>query len=212
MAGRICHDFANTGKCKFGNKCKFSHAGNGQPSSSRPGASSSSARGGMNNRSHAPRTGASAQSGSRHDSRSNAIDIPECPRNACRSYWDRQKCSRGGHCNFQHVYHKTPNVVVVVEKSAGLQPLFQEEKPGTDQVNVSGDRPTTVSFDVPSGDDGLAVDPMEAVQSLKRYMFNDYRFQRTFHVYTMMRILSSASANAKGWVSDRLGNKLAAVF
>jgi hypothetical protein len=197
MASRPCRAFAQ-GNCRFGDRCRFQHG----PVPAAPDASSSVARGGQG-RPTATRASSSG-SGSAHPPASANTTAPPVPRDVCRNFWTTNKCSFKTGCRYKHVFYQAPNVVVSAPTNTVLKPLFEESTPsGSGSADTSGPLDGAVG----SGADayvsqsaGDAMSAGDALTALRRYLRDDYRFDKTAFVYAMMKILSSATTGNKQWV------------
>jgi hypothetical protein len=210
MASRPCEFFARTGKCRFGDKCRFSH----NIARQSPGASSSFAQGGQSrssaSRASTPGTGRTANGPASSISSSNNVNasdpLPPLPKNACRNFWAQNKCRFGSNCTYKHIYHKNPSVIVSTPANTTLKPLFEDASKSTNEADGS---PGGTSDGVAAGSgadayvamtSGDAIGPVDGLQSLRRYLKDDYRFDKALFVYTMMKVLSSATSGNKQWV------------
>jgi hypothetical protein len=195
MASKPCKLFAQ-GTCRFGNKCKFQH----DQSSGTSGASSSVARGGQG-RPPATRTSSSGAAQSPTGSTSTNAPVGPVPRGACNTFWATNKCKFGNSCKYRHVFHGAPNVVVSAPTNAALKPLFEESVAAGDTGAQNGDAGSGADAYIVSNV-GDVLGPADALSSLRRYMRDDYRFDKPPFIYGMMKVLTSATSGNKAWVRD----------
>jgi hypothetical protein len=120
-------------------------------------------------------------------------DIPPCPPTHCKPFWATGRCQFANSCRFRHEYFA---------KAAG-------DRQGQGAMDDAEDRPTTSNAGAASGADayvvtegGDALAAGDALGMLRRYLRDDYRFEKPPFVYGMMKVLSSASSTNKLWVSQ----------
>jgi hypothetical protein len=203
MSRKVCEFQNRPGGCRRGAQCKFLHtnpAGGSNPSGSSP----STPKGKGKGKANVPST----------PQPTNGPKIP-CPRDACRLFWDTGKCKFGNGCRYRHVNQTsqgpvTPgdnadqNAGAAAETSSAAATLDSEVAAERllDYLTPDALARLTAGTDIyftPEGSDTLP--PEEIRGKLRMYLRDQYRFEKTFHVYSMMGLLSSASSRNAGWVS-----------
>jgi hypothetical protein len=179
LPGGACRPYWETGKCKFGEKCRFTHVSQSDAASSSVG--------------HA------------HAGSSNA------PPGACHPFWIKGQCKFGDECKYRHV---SPADSSGAPRSSGAGAAANEDNQSKGKTPVRGftrdeDAPAVGPVSGPgSGADAFfGVDTADSNSAddvrgmLRRYLRDDYRFEKTLFVYAMMKLLASASSSNKHWVS-----------
>lgn len=187
-----CHFYNSPGGCRKGATCAFSHGTRAIRSSSP--ASSAGTGPGPSHQSPGPSPGSSR--------RRPAAGTQQAPPGVCNFYWTSGKCKREFDCRYRHTL---PNTVPTSPSAPRLpdpdrsQPAIDTIAPfltesGLAKVNASG---TDAFFTSPT----KALSPNEAHNALKRYLYDDFRFAKTFDVYGFLLPLSNANAGNSTWVS-----------
>lgn len=175
MAARnngLCNNFMATGKCRFGNKCKFAHDRDSQSRSrsSTPGPSSG----------RAPPTPPPGQ----------PSGVPRAPPRVCNFFWSSGTCSRGFECSFKH--ERSPSATSTTGSTA---PDQEEEEP--DFFSVEG----LTAGNNSTRNEGHALTPSDAHNHLKAFLADNFRFENAAKVQGFVRILASINERNKAWVS-----------
>jgi hypothetical protein len=183
LPGGACRSYWETGKCKFGEKCRYTHVSQTDAASSSTG--------------HA-RTGS----------------INDAPPGACHPFWLKGQCKFGDECKYRHV---SPAGGSGAPRSSGAGAAANEDSQSKGKTPVRGftrdeDAPAVGPVSGPgSGADAFfGVDTADSNSAddvrgmLRRYLRDDYRFEKTLFVYAMMKLLASASSSNKHWVSISL--------
>lgn len=180
MSQLPCKYYANTGGCRFGDKCRFTHVGAGNargPAPVRDDSSSQSSRGGR---------------GQRFSSNS------DVPRGVCNFFWSSGECRRGFECRFRHERNPADaeshvagdtqapvrDIIAPFLTPDGMARLFQA---GTDGH-------------FPVGSTKLR-SPSEVHNLLKRFLEDKYRFRTSADVYPFLDLVTCATSTNSSWVS-----------
>jgi hypothetical protein len=129
------------------------------------------------------------------------VPVGPVPRGACNTFWATNKCKFGNTCKYRHVFHGAPNVVVSAPTNAALKPLFEESVAVGDTGAQNGDAGSGADAYIVSNV-GDVLGATDALSSLRRYMRDDYRFDKPLFIYSMMKVLTSATSGNKAWVRD----------
>jgi Zinc finger C-x8-C-x5-C-x3-H type (and similar) len=167
-----CRFFATPGGCRRGTSCHFAHGTTANPTN--------------NSQQHSHRSPSDRRS-----------DSSQNPNGTCRSFWQTGACRFAFDCKYKHVAsgsqsQRTTTRDVVV---AGATSMPFLSPGGFSRVGSSGS-------DVFSSIPFRVMDPNEAHNTLKRFLFDDYRFRKTFDVYAFLVPVLSANTNSNLWVSS----------
>ena len=176
MSRKPCRFVNNPGGCRRGDDCSFSHASsNEQPPSSPPPSVASSQRG------HKART-------------------PNCPPGVCRFYWSSGRCNREFECRYKHTTApgapvsstRPQSPALGLSASDAIAPFLTES--GLAKLNGNG---TDAFFASPA----TLMSPSETHNSLKKYLWDEFRFRKSADVYGFLIPLSNANLSNSTWVS-----------
>jgi hypothetical protein len=177
MSRKPCNFFSKPGGCRRGNMCSFSHGETG----SSPTRSSGSNR--------------------PPNARVQQANYANAPAGVCNFYWSTGKCNREFECRFRHTIN--PAVVTMTADASSseastaspavdiIAPFLTEA--GLSKVNGTG---TDVFFLNPAS----PLSPNEVHNHLKRFLYDDFRFRKTFDVYAFLTPISSANSSNSLWV------------
>ncbi|KAJ7651473.1 hypothetical protein DFH06DRAFT_1207067 [Mycena polygramma] len=173
MSRRPCHFYNKPGGCRRGEDCGFSH------DSASPGS--------------APRAAGSSPAPRQET-------IPNAPAGICRMYWSNGNCRHEYKCRFKHTQCPSSSPSPSAPPSSGpsiaansLAPFLTEA--GLAKLNSSG---TDIFFPPPA----KALSPNEIHNSLKRFLFDNFRFQKTFDIYSFLVPLASIDASGPSWAPE----------
>lgn len=203
MAERVCRYYTRPGGCSRGDRCTFSHVGPTNPVAP-PAAGRGSPRGrGVRGRGGVPSRGrGSARGGGPLPSpaRPSAAPAPDVPRGTCRFYWTTGSCKHEFECRFRHVNQA---------QSSGSDVGAATLNPSAPDINdfLSPEALARLSG---SGTDAYFIStsssltPIETHNGMKRFLYDDFRFHKTFDIYAFVKLLDNASSINKNWVSSCL--------
>ncbi|GLB37649.1 putative P-loop containing nucleoside triphosphate hydrolase protein [Lyophyllum shimeji] len=187
-----CRFYNSPGGCRNGAACTFSH---GPLHDARPTSSASTAGTGPGSSRQAagasPGFSRRPQTGKPHNT----------PPGVCTFYWSSGKCHKEFDCRYRHTLNPAldaPSAPSRTEShrlqsaAAAIAPFLTEA--GLVKINAFG---TDAFFSTPT----KALSPNEAHNALKRYLYDDFRFLKTFDVYGFLAPLSSANSNSN-WTSE----------
>lgn len=177
MSRPPCKFYSTPQGCRKGPNCHFSHQN--PPRSPLPG----------------PSTGSNIVRNARPQP-----PASDAPPGTCRFFWTSGRCNREFACRYRHtlrqqdstsslsthgINHSPPNLDVIAPflTEAGLAKL------------------TSTGSDIFFSNLTKAVTPNEAHNRLKRFLFDDFRFHKTFDAYAFLAPLSSANSSNLTWVS-----------
>lgn len=179
---RPCHFFNSPGGCRKGNQCHFQHTNTSNTSNQSPSQGSQPSIG-------------------RTDPSSSGMSGQKAPPGICNFYWSTGKCKHEFACRYRHT--KSPSSAheeqvrpFSMPHSSSLDaiaPFLTED--GLARVNGAG---TDIYF---SPNSAMDLSPTEAHNALKRFLYNDYRFDKTHFIYAFLKPLSSAHTGNTSWVS-----------
>lgn len=165
-----CRLFASAGTCRFGERCKYSHA---QPHGARSPSPSTTRT----------RTSTAAQSPASPRAASGA------PPKVCNFYWTSGSCNRGFECSFRH--ERQPAAV------AQQEPTETEQTPAApDFFSAEGLAVHNGSV----REEGHTLTPSEAHNHIQKFVHDRYVFSAASHVQGFVRILASVHDRNKAWV------------
>lgn len=177
---RPCHFFNSPGGCRRGDQCHFQHTNANNPTTQSSSPSSQPSMG---------RTNAPSESSGQ-----------KAPPGVCNFYWSTGKCKHEFACRYRHVNSSSSTETQVrsfsVPSSSSLDaiaPFLTED--GLARVTGAG---TDVYF---SSNPDADLSPTQAHNALKRFLYDDYRFDKTFFIYAFLKPLSSAHTGNTSWVS-----------
>ncbi|KAI6157793.1 hypothetical protein BKA82DRAFT_4061548 [Pisolithus tinctorius] len=186
-----CRFFNSPGGCRRGDDCNFSHIRrNGGSPTPAPGTAPST-----------PRSSAATLRSPSATPRSPST-LPSPPRGYCRFYWELGRCNREFECRYRHVQApqaSSPNAHSSDATNSSplrdrLAPFLTEQ--GLSRMN--GGRAEGFL----SQNTSNSLSPVEAHNLLQRFLFDNYRFQATFHVYTFLTPLKSANPSNNKWTPE----------
>ncbi|KAF8070666.1 hypothetical protein FPV67DRAFT_1488261 [Lyophyllum atratum] len=189
-----CRFFNSPKGCRRGDACNFTH---GTPQSARPSPSASTAGAdpGPSRRSAGTGPGSSL--------RSQNAGPPNAPGGACDFYWATGKCKREFDCRFRHTINPelnapSPSSLADNNRSQSamdaIAPFLTEASLA--KLNTSG---IDAFFPGPA----KPLSPNEAHNAMKKYLYDDFRFSKTFDVYGFLSPLSNATtSNSNSWTSE----------
>lgn len=172
-----CRFFNGRGGCRQGRNCKFSH-------DSRSGAAS-------------PALSSSSNSNA-EPSRNRQVNLKPAPAGVCNFFWSSGKCRFEFGCRYRHITSTESGpsgqraMTVLKEGVATLAPFLNEG--GLAKITGRG---TDIFFSNPD----RSMTPGEAHNHLKKYLFDQFRFSKTFDVYAFVIPLNSAHTSNNSWVS-----------
>lgn len=172
----LCRFHTAPGGCRKGAACTFSHGpiapSNASPSPSIPDPS----------RTRETRTG-------------------NAPPGICNFYWTSGQCNREFTCRFRHTVNPgdagaprraSPVITTPLSADEAIAPFLTES--GLAKLNGSG---TDIFF----ANHSKPMTPNEAHNALKRFLYDDFRFLKTFDIYAFLIPLSNANSSNSTWVS-----------
>ena len=169
-----CRFFGTPGGCRNA-ACRFVHTANAGTIPSSPSQDTS-------NRSSSDRRPSSSS---------------QPPNGVCRFFWQTGACRFAFDCRFKHIAaQQAPASQAQSAGDAGPSMPFLKEG-GFSRVGQIG---SDVFCSIPS----RVMDPNEAHNTLKRFLFDDYRFRKAFDVYAFLVPVLSANSNSPLWVSHLL--------
>lgn len=120
---------------------------------------------------------------------------PQAPPGVCNFYWSQGACRHEYSCRFKHITSDS-NV-------ANKSPERQSNKPEDTIASFLTD--AGLAKLTGSGTDGFfttlkPLSPNETHNHLKKFLYNDYRFRKTFDIYGFVILLNSANISNAGWV------------
>lgn len=186
MSGRVqvCRQFRDSGSCRFGNKCRFSH--DSPDSNSRgasPGPSSPVApRSPTRTRNNVPAQGGGGD---------------HAPRNVCDFYWNVGKCNRGFDCTYRHEQKTNNGSIAAPDNKTASE----------DAPNVALDYFTADSLAETAGiqrNENHVLKPGDAHNMIKVFLRDGYVFGTPGNMQSFVRILASINRRNKAWVSTLL--------
>jgi hypothetical protein len=193
MSRKPCSFINRPGGCREGNRCRFAHTSNQSRPDSTPPVSSASQRNRQSPQTHTLHAGPPAA----------------VPHGVCRSYWTTGHCNFGFSCRYKHE-HGSPS-------STSTTTPFQDQPQNMTRASAAASiAPSVAPFLTEDGLtklDGTATDgffspgqlsPDETHNSIKRFLYDDYRFRITFDVYGFLAALYNASAANASWVSSSI--------
>ncbi|KAH6914275.1 hypothetical protein BKA70DRAFT_1558250 [Coprinopsis sp. MPI-PUGE-AT-0042] len=167
-----CRFFATPGGCRRGTSCHFAHS-----------TSTSSANNAQQQSHRSP-----------SDRRSSTSS--QNPNGTCRSFWQTGACRFAFDCKYKHVASDSQSQATtrdVVAAGSSSMPFLNQG--GFSRLGSSGS-------DVFSSTPSRVMDPNEAHNTLKRFLFDDYRFRKSFDVYAFLVPVLSANTNSNLWTGE----------
>lgn len=166
-----CRFFNGRGGCRQGRNCKFSH--DTRSGTVSPALSSSS------------------------NSNPTRIREVNAPPGVCKFFWSSGKCRLEFGCRFRHTSSTESRLpgqramAVPTQPVATLAPFLNEG--GLARITGRG---TDIFFSNPD----KSMTPNEAHNHLRRFLFDQFRFAKTFDVYAFVTPLNSAHTSNNSWV------------
>jgi hypothetical protein len=184
MSHAICR-YYNTPKGCCRPNCSFRHSGSpGGPSESMHGSSAPRASSHLAPHGANPRTASSTNA----------------PRGVCNFYWTSGKCKHEFQCRFRHT--ASPSVAASGSSQAAhviqSTPAINDIAPFLTEAGLAKLTGTGTDFYFSNEDAKLS--PNEAHNYLKTFLYDDYRFRTTQHIYAFLTIITNASAMNASWV------------
>lgn len=176
MSQRPCSFHNSPRGCKNGVNCRFSHT-TGPVIPSSPGTSARSSVG-RNVRAQPPPSNA--------------------PPGICNFFWSSGRCNREFACRFRHEL-RDQGLAASSSTTSRLPSNIDDIAPflteaGLAKLNSAG---SDIFFSSPTN----TMSPNQVHNSLKRFLFDDFRFRKTFEVYAFLTPLNSANSSNLSWVS-----------
>ncbi|KAJ6594163.1 hypothetical protein B0H19DRAFT_1094164 [Mycena capillaripes] len=141
--------------------------------------------------------GPSSSSGAR-PSPARQAPLPNAPAGICKFYWSTGNCRHEFGCRFKHT--RSPSSAPSSSPSSpplttpnSLAPFLTEA--GLAKLNTSG---TDIFFPPPT----KALSPNEIHNHLKRFLRDDFRFEKTFDIYGFLVPLASVDVSGPYWAPE----------
>lgn len=163
--------------CRKGSNCHFSHQNPARSLSPGPSTGSNIVR---NARPQPPASNA--------------------PPGTCRFFWMSGRCNREFACRYRHTLSQQDST------SSPSTPGINRSPPNLDVIapfltEAGLAKLTSTGSDSFFSSPTNAMTPNEAHNNLKRFLFDDFRFRKTFDAYAFLKPLSSANSSNSTWVS-----------
>ncbi|TFK44429.1 hypothetical protein BDQ12DRAFT_672980 [Crucibulum laeve] len=118
------------------------------------------------------------------------------PSGVCRDFWATGSCRRAFDCRFRHVEsaqrRKSQPPAPAAQAVDSIAPFLTSS--GLARITGSG----TDVFSNPTEN----LSPNETHNHLKRFLYDDYRFRKTFDIYAFVIPLNSAHSSNASWTSE----------
>lgn len=180
-----CRAYRSPGGCRYGDRCKFSHA-QGGPATPR---GSPSPMLSPTNRSRSQTPFPQAQGSPTHNRPPSGV-----PRGACQFFWASGACARGFECSFRHVKQAGPPSGPVDTENGG-DPGSQ----GGQEVDFFSTEGLAVSIGS-TRDDRHNLNPSDVHNHLRDFVRDKYIFNSAAQVQGFIRVLASVNEGNKSWV------------
>lgn len=117
------------------------------------------------------------------------------PPGVCYNYWSSGSCNREFQCKYKHESPPRSSSPGPAPQSPAIDkvPLFLTQE-GLGKLSSSG---TDVYFSNPA----IKRSPTETHNSLKDFLYDNYRFTTAPQVYSFLSLLANASSTNAAWVS-----------
>lgn len=125
-------------------------------------------------------------------------NLPKSPPGVCNFFWTSGECNREFACRYRHIRdapNNTPPTPSTTSTSAAVDTIAPFlTQGGLAKLNGTG---TDVFFANPP----MALTPTDVHNHMKRFLFDDFRFRKTFEIYGFLTPLMSANTSNQAWVS-----------
>ncbi|KAJ7163577.1 hypothetical protein C8R43DRAFT_1171786, partial [Mycena crocata] len=144
------------------------------------------------------------ESSSRPSQANRQAPLPNAPGGVCRFYWSTGKCRHEFECRFKHTRNPSddassspspgyPEASVPLNAANSLAPFLTEA--GLAKLSASG---SDIFFPPPP----KPLSPNETHNHLKRFLGDDFRFEKTFDVYGFLVPLGSINTSSPLWAPE----------